>query len=124
LISKIKIVEGIHPYSFVIDLEKTTYNMKSVIRSPLLRTNVLASAYCRASSSIPLKMRAAMVFKHGDTLKVQQEDVPKPKSGEVLIRVHRCGCCHTDIHAVYGDWPVLSRLPLCPGISYVSVIHS
>jgi NADPH:quinone reductase-like Zn-dependent oxidoreductase len=80
-----------------------------------------------------------MIFKHGDTLKVQQEDVPKPKAGEVLIHVRRCGCCHIDIHAIYGDWPndiflrnkwsnysnlPLSRLPLCPGISYVSVIYS
>ena len=65
--------------------------MKAAIKSSVLRSNVLASKYCRASSTVPLKMRAAMVSKHGESLTVQQTDVPKPKTGEVLVRIRRCG---------------------------------
>jgi hypothetical protein len=90
--------------------------MKSVIKLSILRSNVLASTYCRASSSVPLKMKAAVLSKHDGSLLVQQIDVPKPQPGEVLVKIKRCGCCHTDIHAVDGDWPVLSHLPLTPGL--------
>ena len=30
----------------------------------------------------------------------------KPGPGEVLVKVHACGVCHTDLHAADGDWPV------------------
>jgi propanol-preferring alcohol dehydrogenase len=62
-------------------------------------------------------MRAAVVSKHGEKVVVQQKDVPVPKAGEVLVRIRRSGCCHTDIHIIDGDWPVVSRLPICPGLS-------
>ena len=39
---------------------------------------------------------------------------PHPGAGEVLVRVHACGVCRTDLHVVDGD---LSdpKLPLVPG---------
>lgn len=39
---------------------------------------------------------------------------PQPGPGEVRLRVHVCGVCHTDLHAVEGDLD-LPRLPLIPG---------
>jgi hypothetical protein len=102
--------------------------MNTTIKSSAFCTNVLASTI-RAFSSIPLKMRSAVVSKHGENAVVQQTDVPVPKAGEVLVRIHRSGCCHTDIHVIQGDWPIVSRLPICPGSStndtfrYVSIIH-
>jgi propanol-preferring alcohol dehydrogenase len=33
----------------------------------------------------------------------------------VLVKVAACGVCHTDIHAVDGDWPVKPKLPFIPG---------
>jgi propanol-preferring alcohol dehydrogenase len=33
----------------------------------------------------------------------------------VLIKVAACGVCHTDLHAVEGDWPVKPTLPFIPG---------
>ncbi len=40
--------------------------------------------------------------------------VPKPSEDEVLLRVHACGICRTDLHVVEGDLPV-RRSPLVPG---------
>lgn len=41
--------------------------------------------------------------------------IPSPGPGEVLVKVAACGVCHTDIHAVDGDWPVKPKLPFIPG---------
>jgi hypothetical protein len=67
--------------------------MSAATKSIVLRTNMLASTL-RASSSIPLRMRAAIVSKHGEKVVVQQTDVPVPKAGEVLVRMRRSGRCH------------------------------
>jgi propanol-preferring alcohol dehydrogenase len=34
---------------------------------------------------------------------------------EKFLSVLITGCCHTDVHAIDGDWPVSSKLPLIPG---------
>lgn len=47
--------------------------------------------------------------------------VPHPGMGEVLIRVRRCGVCHTDLHLVEGE--IRSpRLPITPGHQVVGVV--
>jgi alcohol dehydrogenase, propanol-preferring len=48
--------------------------------------------------------------------------VPEPGDHEILIRVHACGVCHTDLHTVEGDLP-LPRLPLVPGHQVVGVVE-
>ena len=35
--------------------------------------------------------------------------------GWILVKVAACGVCHTDLHAINGDWPVKATLPLIPG---------
>jgi propanol-preferring alcohol dehydrogenase len=40
--------------------------------------------------------------------------MPEPKPNEILIRIHICGVCHTDLHTVEGDLPQ-AALPLVPG---------
>jgi alcohol dehydrogenase, propanol-preferring len=39
---------------------------------------------------------------------------PVPGSGEVLVHVHCCGACHTDLHVIEGDL-TLPHLPIIPG---------
>ena len=39
---------------------------------------------------------------------------PIPGSGELLMQVHACGMCRTDLHVVEGELPV-RRSPLIPG---------
>ena len=38
------------------------------------------------------------------SLKMRQVDIPKPGSGQILVRVECCGVCHTDLHTVEGEW--------------------
>jgi propanol-preferring alcohol dehydrogenase len=67
------------------------------------------------SDSLPECMRAAVARERGAALELATLPVPVPREGELLVRVLASGVCHTDIHAIDGDWPVRARLPLIPG---------
>ncbi len=41
--------------------------------------------------------------------------VQKPGPDEVLVNVKYSGVCHTDLHAMMGDWPLDTKLPLVGG---------
>ena len=60
-------------------------------------------------------MKAAVVHEFGTPLVIEDVPVPKPGPGQVLVKVVASGVCHTDLHAVDGDWPVKPKLPLIPG---------
>jgi propanol-preferring alcohol dehydrogenase len=46
---------------------------------------------------------------------------PTPGPGQVLIRVHACGVCRTDLHVVDGELPH-PKLPLVPGHEIVGTV--
>jgi propanol-preferring alcohol dehydrogenase len=52
------------------------------------------------------------------------EKVPKPQAaeGQVLLRVHACGVCRTDLHIVEGELPPRKH-PLIPGHQIVGVVE-
>lgn len=60
-------------------------------------------------------MRAAVAREFGAPLTIEELPVPRPGPGEVLVKIEATGVCHTDLHAVDGDWPVKPALPLIPG---------
>ena len=60
-------------------------------------------------------MKAAVVEKFGEPLTVREVPIPTPGSGQALVQVFATGVCHTDLHAVDGDWPVKPMMPLIPG---------
>jgi len=47
--------------------------------------------------------------------------VPVPGPGEILVKVSRCGVCHTDLHTVEGDLPDVP-LPRIPGHEVVGTV--
>ena len=60
-------------------------------------------------------MRAAVVTELGKPLDIREIDRPEPGPGQILVRVMASGVCHTDLHAVTGDWPVKPTPPFIPG---------
>jgi propanol-preferring alcohol dehydrogenase len=60
-------------------------------------------------------MKAAVVRSFRAPLTIEEWPVPTPGSGEVLVQIHACGVCHTDLHAAEGDWPVTPSVPFVPG---------
>lgn len=61
------------------------------------------------------KMQAAQVEHFGQPLVLKELDVPKPGTGQILVKTEACGVCHTDLHAATGDWPLKPPLPFTPG---------
>lgn len=64
---------------------------------------------------MPRTMKAAVVTQFGRPLEILDVPVPIPGVGQVLVRIVACGVCHTDLHAMRGDWPVKPTLPFIPG---------
>ncbi len=48
-------------------------------------------------------MRAAVLPAAGQPLQLERIRVPRPRRGEVLVRVAACGVCHTDLHVIKGE---------------------
>jgi propanol-preferring alcohol dehydrogenase len=67
-------------------------------------------------------MKAAVVDKFGEPLVVREVPIPSPGPGQALVQVFATGVCHTDLHAVDGDWPVKPRMPLIPGHEGAGVV--
>ncbi|KAL9625456.1 MAG: hypothetical protein Q9160_000519 [Pyrenula sp. 1 TL-2023] len=65
--------------------------------------------------SIPKKQWAQVIEKTGGPVKYKEIDVPTPAADEVLVNIKYSGVCHTDLHAVNGDWPLPTKLPLVGG---------
>ena len=51
-------------------------------------------------------MKAAVAREYGQPLQIEQVPVPTVVLGRILVNVAACGVCHTDFHAINGDWPV------------------
>lgn len=63
-------------------------------------------------------MKAMVLNQTGDVsgspLQLSDRPVPEPEAGQVLVKIHVCGVCRTDLHVVEGELPDI-RLPLIPG---------
>lgn len=67
-------------------------------------------------------MRAARLVEPGTPLQIHQLAVPEPGPGEVVVQVHACGLCGTDIHlAIDGDLPV-AHTPITLGHEAAGVV--
>ncbi|MEL0612445.1 alcohol dehydrogenase AdhP [Marinomonas arenicola] len=60
-------------------------------------------------------MKAAVASKFGATLNIEEVVKPTIEAHQILVKIHACGVCHTDLHACHGDWPVKPTLPFIPG---------
>ena len=52
-----------------------------------------------------MRIRAAVLEEFGKPLVVQHVDLAPPKAGEVLVKIHACGVCHTDMYTWSGVDP-------------------
>jgi propanol-preferring alcohol dehydrogenase len=68
----------------------------------------------------------AMVLNHtsdvsSSPLQLEDRPIPVPKPDQVLVKVHTCGVCRTDLHVVEGELPDIA-LPLIPGHQAVGTV--
>ena len=67
-------------------------------------------------------MKAAVVRELGKPLALEEVPVPQPTENQILVRIAATGICHTDLHAVKGDWPVKPNPPFIPGHEGVGTV--
>jgi len=66
-------------------------------------------------------MQAMILKAPGQPLQEAELPDPAPKPGQLLIRVHACGVCRTDLHVVDGDLTE-PELPVVPGHQIVGTV--
>jgi propanol-preferring alcohol dehydrogenase len=69
----------------------------------------------------PETMRAMVLEAPGSSLVYRELPVPRPGPDQVLIKVHACGVCRTDLHVVDGELPD-PKLPIVPGHEIVGSV--
>jgi alcohol dehydrogenase, propanol-preferring len=66
-------------------------------------------------------MRAMVLARARAPLEPAELPAPEPGPGQVLLRVHACGVCRTDLHIVDGELTE-PKLPLVPGHQIVGEV--
>jgi len=72
--------------------------------------------------SIPTEQWAQVFEKTGGPIEYKKIPVQKPGPDEVLVNIKYSGVCHTDLHALQGDWPLATKLPLVGGHEGAGVV--
>jgi propanol-preferring alcohol dehydrogenase len=68
-------------------------------------------------------MRAMVLERQGEPLREANVPDPQPGQGQVLIRVHACAVCRTDLHIFDGELPK-PKLPLVLGHQIVGTVEA
>ncbi|KAL8296613.1 hypothetical protein RB600_001882 [Gaeumannomyces tritici] len=80
------------------------------------------SSRVESMANVPTEQMAQVVEKSGGPVVYKKIPVAKPGPDEVLINVKYSGVCHTDLHAMMGDWPLATKLPLVGGHEGAGVV--
>ncbi len=67
-------------------------------------------------------MKAMILTQIGQPLELVELEVPRPGPDQLLVQVHTCGVCRTDLHIVDGELPDNS-LPVIPGHEVVGHVE-
>ena len=70
---------------------------------------------------VPKTMRAMLLEAQRQPLRLAEVPVPEPVAGQVLLQVHTCGVCRTDLHVLDGDLSE-PKLPLILGHQTVGTV--
>jgi propanol-preferring alcohol dehydrogenase len=68
-------------------------------------------------------MKAAVVTAPNSPIVIEDRPIPQPKAGEVLIKVHACGVCHSDLMVLLGYFP-FATYPRVPGHEVAGVVEN
>ena len=69
-------------------------------------------------------MKAARLHAYGTALQIDEIPTPTPGPGQVVVAIRGAGFCHSDIHVIDGEIPILPRMPLVLGHENAGVVAS
>lgn len=73
---------------------------------------------------LPTKQMAQVLSQRGGKVEYIEIPVQLPGPDEVLVNIKFSGVCHTDLHAIKGDWPLATKIPLVGGHEGAGVVVS
>ncbi len=76
-------------------------------------TSVRAAFLVLPVSSDFVTAQAAVLYRAGQPLSIEEVQVQLPRRGEVLVRMKAAGVCHSDLHVMKGDLHM--PMPIIPG---------
>ena len=68
-----------------------------------------------------MTIQAYTAFEKGGELKETYLELEPLQSEEVLIKVHHCGICHSDLSMLNNDWGI-TKYPFVPGHEIIGEI--
>ena len=60
-------------------------------------------------------MKAAVFHEPNQPLKIEEVDIPKIESNEILVKIAACGVCNTDLHYIDHGSPTFKKPPMILG---------
>ncbi|KAF2865451.1 alcohol dehydrogenase [Massariosphaeria phaeospora] len=72
--------------------------------------------------SIPKTCRAVVIEKPGAPWAIKDVPVNEPQEGEILIKVHACGVCHSDSFLQQGAFGPMASFPIIPGHEVIGTV--
>ena len=54
--------------------------------------------------------RAAVLNRAGEPLSIEEVNILPPQRGEVQVRMHAAGVCHSDLHVMKGELPIVTPI--------------
>jgi S-(hydroxymethyl)glutathione dehydrogenase/alcohol dehydrogenase len=67
-------------------------------------------------------MQAAVLHAPNQSLAIEEVEVAEPGAGELLVRLHASGVCHSDAHVLFGEWS--SPTPLVLGHEGAGIVEA
>jgi S-(hydroxymethyl)glutathione dehydrogenase / alcohol dehydrogenase len=80
--------------------------------------------FCRFGVSLlkeGFTVKVAVCYAFGEPLQIEEVEVDPPQSGEVKVRLAATAICHSDVHAIRGDWD--EALPMVVGHEAAGIVE-
>src|SRR6266487_3608081 len=69
-----------------------------------------------------MKTRAAVLYRPGEAMRVEEVELDSPKDHEVQVKMVAAGICHSDYHIVTGDLP--GYMPMALGHEGAGIVEA
>lgn len=69
-------------------------------------------------------MRAARIHGYREPFRIEEIPTPEPGPGEVLVRIASAGACHSDLHLMSGELPMIGQFPSTLGHENAGYVHA
>lgn len=69
-------------------------------------------------------MKAARLHAYGKPLQLDEVETPVPGPGEVVVAIRGAGFCHSDIHVIDGEIPILPKMPVVLGHENAGIVSA